>query len=43
LIFVERLATGTAILNLSIMGRFILTPENFVLDKQQAGSGGEIH
>jgi UTP--glucose-1-phosphate uridylyltransferase len=41
--FVEKPAPGTAPSNLAIMGRYILTPEIFMLlDKQQTGAGGEI-
>lgn len=41
--FVEKPQQGTAPSNLAIMGRYVLTPEIFeFLDKQQAGTGGEI-
>ncbi|MBM7645064.1 UTP--glucose-1-phosphate uridylyltransferase [Scopulibacillus daqui] len=41
--FVEKPAQGTAPSNLAIIGRYIFTPEVFAfLDKQQAGTGGEI-
>ncbi|MFE8698117.1 UTP--glucose-1-phosphate uridylyltransferase GalU [Cytobacillus sp. FJAT-53684] len=41
--FVEKPAPGTAPSNLAIMGRYILTPEIFmILDQQETGAGGEI-
>ncbi|OCA87895.1 UTP--glucose-1-phosphate uridylyltransferase [Bacillus sp. FJAT-27225] len=41
--FVEKPQPGTAPSNLAIMGRYILTPEIFmILDKQETGAGGEI-
>lgn len=41
--FVEKPAPGTALSNLAIMGRYILTPEIFMfLEKKEKGAGGEI-
>ncbi|MBS4212678.1 UTP--glucose-1-phosphate uridylyltransferase GalU [Neobacillus rhizophilus] len=41
--FVEKPAPGTAPSNLAIMGRYILTPEIFMLlEQQETGAGGEI-
>ncbi|MDW0116310.1 UTP--glucose-1-phosphate uridylyltransferase GalU [Sporosarcina thermotolerans] len=41
--FVEKPALGTAPSNLAIMGRYVLTPEIFMLlEKQEKGAGGEI-
>ncbi|MFV8826392.1 UTP--glucose-1-phosphate uridylyltransferase GalU [Alkalihalobacterium sp. APHAB7] len=41
--FVEKPKQGTAPSNLAIMGRYVLTPEIFMLlDRQEAGAGGEI-
>ncbi|WP_454639963.1 UTP--glucose-1-phosphate uridylyltransferase GalU [Bacillus mycoides] len=41
--FVEKPAKGTAPSNLAIMGRYVLTPEIFmILEDQQTGAGGEI-
>ncbi|MBO1511899.1 UTP--glucose-1-phosphate uridylyltransferase GalU [Metabacillus bambusae] len=41
--FVEKPAKGTAPSNLAIMGRYVLTPEIFmILEKQEQGAGGEI-
>lgn len=41
--FVEKPKQGTAPSNLAIMGRYILTPEIFMLlEKQETGAGGEI-
>ncbi|MFC4802561.1 UTP--glucose-1-phosphate uridylyltransferase GalU [Neobacillus sp. GCM10023253] len=41
--FVEKPKQGTAPSNLAIMGRYILTPEIFMLlDQQETGAGGEI-
>jgi UTP--glucose-1-phosphate uridylyltransferase len=41
--FVEKPKPGTISSNLAIMGRYILTPEIFmILDKQELGTGGEI-
>ncbi|CRK80167.1 UTP--glucose-1-phosphate uridylyltransferase GalU [Neobacillus massiliamazoniensis] len=41
--FVEKPAKGTAPSNLAIMGRYILTPEIFMLlEQQETGAGGEI-
>jgi UTP--glucose-1-phosphate uridylyltransferase len=41
--FVEKPKQGTAPSNLAIMGRYILTPEIFMLlDRQELGAGGEI-
>ncbi|KHD84284.1 UTP--glucose-1-phosphate uridylyltransferase GalU [Heyndrickxia ginsengihumi] len=41
--FVEKPAEGTAPSNLAIMGRYVLTPEIFMLlEHQETGAGGEI-
>lgn len=41
--FVEKPSPGTAPSNLAIMGRYILTPEIFMLlEQQEVGAGGEI-
>jgi len=41
--FVEKPKKGTAPSNLAIMGRYILTPEIFMLlEKKETGAGGEI-
>lgn len=41
--FVEKPKPGTAPSNLAIMGRYILTPEIFmILEEQERGAGGEI-
>jgi UTP--glucose-1-phosphate uridylyltransferase len=41
--FVEKPKRGTALSNLAIMGRYILTPEIFTcLENQESGEGGEI-
>jgi UTP--glucose-1-phosphate uridylyltransferase len=41
--FVEKPKEGTAPSNLAIMGRYILTPEIFmILEQQEIGAGGEV-
>jgi UTP--glucose-1-phosphate uridylyltransferase len=41
--FIEKPLLGTAPSNLAILGRYVLTPEIFMLlEKQEVGSGGEI-